>query len=160
MAVYKEFKVGGGGSPFGFLGPLLILAVFFTILFFVFKGLFGLLNIIAPILLILTLIIDYTVVKDFFIFVWKLLKEDTLIGILALVLIFFGYHILSGYLFVKALLRRTIKRKIDQIENQRNKYDDYEEVKDDEIEFLELPPIQKPKESPTQKSNPYDDMFK
>jgi len=34
MTEYKEFRVGGSNGPFGFLGPLLILAVFFTILFF------------------------------------------------------------------------------------------------------------------------------
>ncbi|MBP6566265.1 MAG: hypothetical protein KA270_03800, partial [Saprospiraceae bacterium] len=103
MSVYREFKVGGSNSPFGFLGPLLILAVFFTALFFLAKGVFWLLSWVAPILLIITLIIDYTVVTDFFKFVWKLLKENTIMGILAVLLVVFGYPIVAGYLFFKAL---------------------------------------------------------
>ena len=54
MTEYKEFRVGGSNGPFGFLGPLLILAVFFTILFFVAKGVFWLLSWVAPVLLIAT----------------------------------------------------------------------------------------------------------
>lgn len=158
MTIYKEFRVGGNsGSPMGFLGPLLILALFFTALFFFFKGLFWVLNIVAPVLLVATLILDYTVVKDFFIFIFRLLKDNPLMGILSLVLLFFGYPFVSGFLFVKALLRRFAKNKIKEFEKQRNTYTDYEEIKEKEDNFLELPPLQKA--AGKKPDNPYDDVF-
>jgi len=158
MTIYKEFKVGGSpGNPMGFLGPLLILAIFFTIMFFFFKGLFAVLNIIAPVLLVLTLILDYTVVKDFFVFLLRLLKENPLMGVLSLVLLFFGYHIVSGFLFVKALLRKTAKNKIKEYQKNQNTYTEYEEVIEKDDDFLELPPLKKPQERKA--DNPYDDMF-
>ncbi|MFZ1703349.1 MAG: hypothetical protein WAT79_03330, partial [Saprospiraceae bacterium] len=151
-----EFKVGGNSNnPLGFLGPLLILTIFFAILYFFFKGLFYVLNIIAPVLLILTLFLDYTVVKDFFTFLWRLFKDNPLLGILAGVLLFFGYPFVSGYLFLKAILRRGIKKKIDSIHKEKNTYSEYEEVVEKEDDFLELPPLQqKPKND-----NPYDEVF-
>jgi len=160
MSVYREYKVGSSNSPFGFLGPLLILAVFFTALFFLAKGVFWLLSWVAPVLLIITLIIDYTVVTDFFKFVWKLLREKTIIGILAVLLVVFGYPIVSGYLFFKALGKRTIKKAYERVEKDKNIFTDYEEVVEDD-NFLELPPLNKRPEAPIQsKSNEYDDIFK
>jgi len=160
MSVYREYKVGSSNSPFGFLGPLLILAVFFTALFFLAKGVFWLLSWVAPVLLIITLIIDYTVVTDFFKFVWKLLREKTIMGILAVLLVVFGYPIVSGYLFFKALGKRTIKKAYERVEKDKNIFTDYEEVVEDD-NFLELPPLNKRPEAPIQsKSNEYDDIFK
>ncbi|MBK8546455.1 MAG: hypothetical protein IPL63_03435 [Saprospiraceae bacterium] len=145
MTIYKEFRVGGNNrSPFGMLGPLLILSLFFIALYFLFKGMFYILNIIAPVLLILTLIIDYTVIKDFFIFLFKLLKENTVLGVLSIVLLFFGYPFVSGYLFTKAILRKTVKKKFESIQNREEKYTEYEEVEDQkEDDFLDLPPLEK-----------------
>lgn len=166
MTAYREFRVGGGkGGPFGFLGPLLILAAFFAALFFLAKGVFWLLSWVAPILFIITLIIDYTVVRDFFVFVWKLLNENTLMGVLAVLLVFFGYPIVSGYLFFKALGKRSLKKVYEKVEKEQNTYTEFEEVVEDDT-FLELPPLHKRPEAPKQdrshpsSSNQYDDMFK
>lgn len=159
MAVYKEFRMGSNpNNPMGFLVPLLILALIFTLLFFFFKGLFWVLNIVAPILFVLTLILDYTVVKDFFHFVLRLLKNNPLVGVLAIVLTFFGYHIVSGFLFVNALLRRKVKKQFDVLKKREETFSEYTEVKEEEDDFLELPPLQKQKEK--KQDNPYDDMFK
>ncbi len=172
MAIYKEYRYGGSNSPFGFLGPLLILAVFFTILFFMAKGLFWLLSWVAPVLLILTLIIHFKVVKDFFIFIGKLLKDNPLAGVLAVLMIIFAYPFVAGYLFIKALGKRSIKKAIDKVQQEKNTYTDYEEVVDEDDSFLELPslkktpdPIKHTKASQAEsvkhdKANEYDDMFK
>ncbi len=161
MTQFREYRVGGGSSPFGFLGPLLILALFFTGLFFLAKGVFWLLSWVAPILLIITLILDYTVVTDFFKFVGKLLRENTIMGILAVLLVIFGYPIVSGFLFFKAIGKRSIKKVVDQVEREKNTYTEYEEVVEEEENFLELPPLNKKPEPTRQtKSNEYDDMFK
>lgn len=158
--MYKEFRVGGGNSPFGFLGPLLILAVFFTALFFLAKGLFWIFSWAALPLFIITLIMDHHVVINFLKFVWKLLKENTAMGALAVLLVFFGYPIVAGYLFFKALGKRSIKKVIENVEKEKNTYTEYEEVVEDES-FLELPPLKKqPEASKQSRSNEYDDMFK
>ena len=161
MTMYKEFRTGGSNTPFGFLGPLLILALFFAGLFFLAKGLFWLLSWVAPVFLILTLIIDYTVVKDFFIYIWKLLNEKPLMGVFALLVVLFGYPFVAGYLFVKALGKRSVKKVLENVEKERNTYTDYEEVEEDDDTFLELPPINKqPAPEKLKKSSEYDDMFK
>lgn len=166
MTVYKEYRVGGGGSPFGFLGPLIILTVFFAALFFLAKGVFWVLSWVAPILLIVTLILDYKIVLDFLNFVWKLLKENTIMGIVAVLLTVVGYPVVAGYLFFKALGKRSIKKVMENVEKEKSTYTDYEEVVEDDS-FLELPPLNKPQtkytsspEQPQSKSNDYDDMFK
>lgn len=161
MSIYKEYRVGGSNSPLGFLGPLLILAVFFTVLFFLAKGMFWLLSWVAPILLIITLILDYTVVTDFFKFIWKLLKENTIMGILSVFLVIFGYPVVAGYLFFKAIGKRSLKNAYEKVEKEKNTFTEYEEVTKDDDSFLELPPLHKRPEAHKQsKSNEYDEMFK
>lgn len=162
MTVYKEYRVGGGNSPMGFLGPLLILTLFFGALFFLAKGVFWLLSWVFPILILITLIVDYQVIIDFFKFVWKLLKENTIMGILAVLLIAFGYPIVAGYLCLKAISRRSLRNVMTEAEKNQSTFTEYEEVVEDES-FLELPPLQKNTKSPVQKQanpNEYDDMFK
>lgn len=161
MTEYKEYRVGGSGGPFGFLGPLIILAIFFTILFFVARGVFWLLSWVAPVLLLITLIIDYKIVTNFLKFVWKLLQENPLMGIVALLLIFFGYPVIAGFLFFKAITKRSLQKAVSRMEKERNTYTEYEEVNDDDDSFLELPPLKNKKEAPKQtRSNDYDEMFK
>jgi len=163
MAVYKEFKVGSGNSPFGFFVPLLILAVFFAALFFLAQGIFWLFSYIAPVFLIAALILDYKVVLGFFQFIWKLLKEKTLFGIVAIILTFFGYPFVSAYLFFKALSSKTIKNVQKKMEVEQNTYTEFEEVADEDTTFLELPPLHSQKQEnsrPQAKTSEYDDMFK
>ncbi len=161
MTQYKEFKVGSSNSPFGFLGPLLILTIFFTAFFFLAKGLFWLLSWVAPILLIITLIIDYKIVVNFLKYLWELLKNNTVLGIISVILVVLGYPFVCGFLLLKALGKRSIGKVMEQAEKERNTYTEYEEVVEDDS-FLELPPLQKQaKQAPNpQKSNEYDDMFK
>lgn len=162
MTIYKEYRVGGGNNPLGFLGPLLILTIFFAALFFLAKGVFWLLNWVFPVLILITLIVDYKVIVDFFKFVWKLLQENTIMGILAVLLIAFGYPIVAGYLCLKAISRRSIQKVMQEAEKSQNTYTEYEEVVEDDS-FLELPPLQKTSKENIQKQanpNEYDDMFK
>jgi hypothetical protein len=124
------------------------------------KGLFWLLSWVAPVFLIVTLILDYTVITEFIKFVWKLLKENTSMGVLVTALVVLGYPFVSGYLFFKALAKRSVKKVIQQVESERNTYTEYEEVKE-ENDFLELPTLRKYNEPNAQvKTNEYDDMFK
>lgn len=167
MTVYKEFILGGpqggGKSPFGGLVGLVFLALFIVLGYFLIKGLFTILSFIAPVLLIITAIIDFTVITDFGKFLLKLLKDNPLFGVLAIVLTVVAFPFAAGFLFFRAMMRRAIKRATGggPTEQSKEKYSDYLEIVEDEdlsdyeeIESLELPQVEKPKD------NDYDNLFK
>lgn len=166
MTVYKEFRIGNGPSgrgngPLGGLGGLLGLAVFLVIGYFLFKGLFTILSYIAPVLIIITAIIDYTVITDYGKFLLKSLKENPLIGILGVVLTIIAFPFVTGFLFFRAYMRRVLRK--SQSEPQE-KYTTYEEIKDEEmyseyeeVQELDLEDIEI--EYPKSVKNDYDQMF-
>lgn len=168
MTIFKEFQLGGGPqgggkSPFGGFAGLISLAVFMIVAFFLFKGLFWILNLVAPVLLIATLIMDYTIVTDFVKFLIKLLKDNPLFGIIAIVLSLVAYPFTAGFLFFKAMMRRTLK-KIQQPKQET--FADGESVNDvddegfadyEEIETLELPEVEIQKAKG--RDNDYDQVF-
>jgi uncharacterized SAM-binding protein YcdF (DUF218 family) len=161
--MYKEFKMGSSNSPFGFLGPLLILTVIFIGLYFLLAGLFKLLLYISPILLIATLVMDHTVVTGFLKYVWNLVKEKPLMGLVTILLTFLGFPFVTGFLFFKAYGKRTLKKIIDKANPKEEGFVEYEEVVDSDDAFLELPQLSKQQKSAqtnTTRSNDYDDMFK
>lgn len=156
--IYKEFNFGGKNNPLGSFGAVIAMIAVLLMLFFLAKGIFTILSWAAPVLLILALIFDYTVVTDYAKFIGKLFKENALYGILASVLTVVGYPVVSGFLFFKAFARRSLKKVIKKAEEaQKPKYSDYTEIKEDE-DFLELPRIQKLEE--VKKENDYDNLFK
>ena len=168
MTVFKEFQIGGGPqgggkSPFGGIAGLLSLAVFMMVAFFLFKGIFWILNLVAPVLFIATLIMDYTVVTDFVKFLGKLVKDNPLFGILAIVVSLLAYPFTAGFLFFKMMMRRAIK-KVQQPRQETyasgdpvNDVDDEGYADYEEIETLELPEVEVQK--PKGRNNDYDQMF-
>lgn len=145
----------------GGFGLLIGLVIFLAIGYFVIKGLFTALSYVAPVLLLLAAILEYTVIIDFVRFIFKTLKEKPILGLLAIVLTIVGYPVVFGYLFLKAWTRRRMKKHAEEIEKQRNRYDAYEEVGEDEADFLILPKIEKPTEVKKQEtSSEYDNLFK
>ena len=105
---------------------------------------------------------DRKVITDYLQFVWKLLKENSLVGILMVLITIFGFPIVSGFLFLKALGKRSIKNTMDQMEKEKNTFTEYEEVAvDNDEEFLELPQTpKKPEPIQNEKNNEYNDIFK
>ena len=157
MTSYKEFRFGGRNSnPFGAFGSIIILILFFIALYFIAKGIFTVLSYLAPILLIITLIIDYTVVLDFGKFILRLFKNNILIGILAVLLTIVGFPIVAGFLFFRSLIRRNLKSTGSFKETPKEIYTDYEEIEDEEEDFLSLPEIKKEKQK---KDNDYEQFF-
>lgn len=156
--MYKEFRMGGNNNPFGFIGPLLILAGFFAVLFLIARGVFKLLYFIGPVLLIIAIILDYKAVIEFLQSAWNLLVKNPLMGIMAIVLGIVFWPVLTGYIFFKALGRRKLKKVLDTMEQERNSYTEYEEVVEDDS-FLQLPELNKPKENPIYRDNKYDQLF-
>jgi hypothetical protein len=155
MTVQKEFKFGGENNPLGTFGGLIILILFFVALFFIAKGIFTLLSYVAPVLLILSLIIDHTAVIDFGKFIIKLFKNNILVGILAVLLTIVGFPIVAGFIFFRSIIRRKLKS-ITKEMNKEPEFVPYEEVVEEE-DFLELPEMEHP---PQEVDNDYDDLFK
>jgi hypothetical protein len=165
MTDFKEFKFGGRSNPLGNLGPLFGLIIFLVIGYFLITGLFGLLAKLSPFLLIGAAILDYTVILDYGKFIIKLLKENPLMGLIAILLSIIGYPVLFGFLLFKAYARKKVKSFVERVEKEKNKYDDYEEVKIDskknEDDFMILKEVKKTEPIEKEKpKNDYDDLFK
>jgi len=157
MSTRQEFNIGGKNGSTGSIGGIILLILGFVVLFFVAKGIFTILSWVAPVLLILTLIIDYTVITGFGKFIINLFKNNILTGILAVLLTVIGFPIVAGFLFFKSILKRKIGKIIDD-QAPKEIYADYEVVEEEEEDFLELPKIDKKIEDVD--DNEYDDLFK
>lgn len=158
MTTQREFHIGGSNNPLGGIGAIVILILFFVALYFIAKGLFTILSWIAPVLLILTLIIDYKVIIDFGKWIIKLFKKSILTGILAVLLTVIGFPIAAGILFFRAMVRRKLRSLGQDPDSGSNpKYTEFEEVAEEDEDFLELPTIEKP---PQDVDSDYDDLFK
>jgi hypothetical protein len=142
----------------GIIGFVFLVSIL-VLLFFVAKGIFSVLTMIAPVLIVLALIINYKTVVNYLRFVLGLLRRNLLGGIITIILSVVGFPILSGVLFGKAILDRKVKRLQQAHEaNERGEEVDYEEViRPEREDSLKLPNLEKPK--PEVKENPYKDLF-
>ena len=134
-------------------GAIAILVVAFIAVFFVARGIFWLLNLVAPILLIAAVIIDYKVLINYVKWLVDLTKRNLLIGLAAIVLSIVGYPIVFAFLLGRALMNRKIK----EVEKQEQVHREGELVEYEELELEDPPPAEVPKDEPA--SN-YDDLVK
>jgi len=136
----------------------------FVALYFVAKSVFTILSWIAPLLLLGAAIIDYTVILDYGKWLLKLLKENLMLGVGAVLLTVFGFPVIAGFLFGKAWLYRKMKGLKAEYETKtQGEYSEYEEIVEEKPETLELPPLPKeplPKrEKLGNQGNEYDQLF-
>lgn len=149
---------------------VVMLWVLFTVVSTAVKLLYGYLAI--P-LLIIALVLNYSVVTEFFSGLIREIKEDTGKGLVKAALTAVGYPFVFGYLAVKAWMKRTLGSKRPSAKAQKAKekekkgdYLKYEEVEKEE-DFLELEDIDKVKaktkvkqtRSASKNDNDYDDLF-
>ena len=138
-------------NPFNAIGAILVAILVLWGLFTVAKLAFWALYYASPLLLIAAAVIDYTVITDFVKWVFKMLKENPLMGIAAIMLTVFGFPIIAGFLFGKAYLRKKVRKIASKYDVEtKGEIVDYEEVKDvdEDIERLELPPKRRAKPEP------------
>jgi len=131
----KGFQIKGNSW-----GAIAILVVAFIGVFFVARGIFWLLNLVAPILLIAALIIDYKVLINYVKWLVDLTKRNVLIGLVAIVLSIIGYPIVFAFLLGRALMNRKVK----EIEKQERAHREGELVDYEELELENPPPIEVP----------------
>lgn len=138
---------------------MLVVAV--MALWFVFKSVFALLAWLAPVLLIITLVLDRSVVFDYVKGIGNRLKNDTLMGVAQLAGTFFFFPLVSAFLFGKAMLLRKVGKIKGQMETEKEgEFAEYEELEDDEV--LDLKDVEEVVQTrtPTAKpNNNYDDLF-
>ena len=162
MTIYKTFNFGGKRNPMSNFTAILGLLLFLVLIYLIFKSVYAVLSFVGPGLLLLAAILDYTVITDYAKYIFGLLKENPLFGLVVIFFSILGYPFLFGYLFIKALGRRKIKKYIKNMEDEKSRYDDFEEVKEEkEDDFLVLPKMEKPIEiKKQQEGNEYEDLFK
>ena len=148
-----------GSNPLVGIFILLFIAMMIWMAVTAVRGIFMILSWLALPLFILALIMNYSVVTDYGKWLWKMLKEDTVKGLLYTGLSIVGYPVVSAYLAFKAFAnnRWTAGKK-----NKKSKgeYISYHEVEvEEEDDFLELGEIEEIQEEARPQSNKYDDLF-
>lgn len=151
---FRELQGNMSKNPGQWLMGLLGLIAFFFVLFFLVKGVFTILSFVAPVLLILTAIINYRVITSYVSMLWSLFKKEWWLGILGAILTVVGFPFVSGFLFFKALLLRKVDSIQSEMEGRRNdEFIDYEDLSEEPSEQLIL------KEPEPKANNRYDEMF-
>ena len=130
-------------NPFNSITSILFLVLAFMALYFIATSVFKILAWLAPVMLIATLVIDYKVVLNYGKWIVNLLRRNPLIGIGAILLSFFGFPIIAGFLLGKALLKRKVVKMKKDIQNrQEGEYTDYEEM-NSRPSTLDLPEMER-----------------
>ena len=151
MTYNRRIDVNPGNS----LGGIILLVLVFVGLYFIAKGIFTLLSWLAPVFLIATIFINYKVLINYGLWVISLLKKNPLMGVGMILLTIFGFPIIAGFLFAKALLYRKVGQIKQQHEgNKQGELIDYEEIKDEPTQTLELPQME-----PRKPRNDYEQLF-
>lgn len=126
------FKV----SSSNLLVTFFMIVAFFVVFYYAFKAFAWLAGLLMPIIIIATLIIDYKVVIDYFKWLGKLVKDNPVIGIVAIILSFLGSAFVSVFLLSKAIFKKKMKqiteqRFPNQQQTQEGEFVDFEEVDSD-----------------------------
>lgn len=144
-------------NPFNSITSILTLVLVFVGIYFIASWLFKILAWLAPIFLIITLVIDYRVVLNYGKWLYNLLLKNPIMGIGGILLTFFGFPVIAGFLLVKALLYRKVRDVKQQYETQtQGELIDYEEIEDESPIRLELPEVDK---RSNKKNRDYDQFF-
>ncbi len=116
-------------NPVNLIVGLLILVAILYGLFKLAQFLFTLLYYAAPVLLLVTLIIDAGVIKDYFRGIGGLMRRSTPLGVGALILSLVFAPVTVGYLFFRALTNQRRRRvRTAQEHLELGKLTDYEEL--------------------------------
>jgi Trk-type K+ transport system membrane component len=114
-----SFRVGGNpNNPFGSIINLLIFFAVLAGMYFFIGGVFKLLYLVAPLLLIATLIINYRIVAEYAIDVFETFRTDVLWGAVKVAFTVVCYPLVIGWLFAKSLIYRKVDKIKQQFEEQ------------------------------------------
>ena len=159
----RQYQSTGGG--FNIIPALLIGLVVLFVLFTVARFVFSILYYLSPVLLLITLFIDYKVVVNYGKWIMEVMGKNVLLGVGLSLLTIVAFPVVSLFLFGKAMLKKKVKEMTQQFEQHTQgteaEYTEYEEVTPEDEGMVELPPPpvrQKPKQ-PRSSGNEYEDLF-
>lgn len=144
---------------------IVVLGLFLVVSFWLFSKVWSLLGFIAPVLLIVTLIINYKVVTGFLKGLWDGVRRDPVTGILKIGLTAFFHPFVMAYLFFKAVTGRSIdkarQRYTDSRQGILTEYEEIETQPADDFDF-QVPEVleEPPAKGQTKPQNPYENLFK
>ena len=142
------------------LTTILVFVLVFAGIYFVAKGVFWFLSLLAPVLLIAALIIDYRVALNYGKWLIQLTRNNLLAGLGAILLSVLGYPIVFALLLGKALINRKLRQlKQDEQLRREGELIDFEEV-DSRQHRVELPPLREREAEKEKGDSEYDDLFK
>ena len=111
-----NYQNQSGGRGFNAIIGIVVLVAFIFAFFYLAKSLFWLLTVLSPILLVLTLIINYKIVVNYIQFLGNQYKKGVLNGLLTTGLSIIFYPLVFGYLFFKALITRKVDKLLKEHE--------------------------------------------
>ena len=149
------------GGSFNLVIGVVMLVVAVMALWFLFKSLWYILGLLAPILLIITLVLNRKVVYDYVGGMMNRLKNDTLMGIAQAAGTFFFFPVVATYLFGKAMLIRKVgKIKSEREAEKEGEFAEYEDLSEDDVlDLKDVEEVVQTKRSTGQANNKYDDLF-
>jgi hypothetical protein len=126
-----------GGGLYGFIVTVILLIV----LFYVAKGIFWVLTWLSPVLLIATLVLDYSVVTNYLKMLWGMITRTPIWGILVSVISFFAFPVVIMFLFGRAWFGYYVRKKTKEYKTQdtqmgseNEEFVAYEEIKSELFE--------------------------
>ena len=141
MSYQRSFRVGGNSNnPFGSIISLLIIIGVFILLFFMVTGFIKLLYLVAPVLLVATLLINYNLVSDYVMGIFETFRTDILFGVVKVLFTVILYPFVIGWLFAKAMFFRKVTKLKKNMEQQigtlnetpqNTQYAEFEEISSD-----------------------------
>jgi c-di-AMP phosphodiesterase-like protein len=159
-------------SPLGGFMPILILAAVFFVGYLVVKSIFSLIYFLAIPIFIITMILafiwDKTVITNYLKNLMGRFSTNPLMAILQSAFTVVGFPFVSSYLAFKAFMKKKLREftgQSNQPASKEDSYTDYEEVEEENEDFLELEPLDdpKPQAEPLKDSNSsgneYEDLF-
>ncbi|MEZ5039102.1 MAG: hypothetical protein R2828_04395 [Saprospiraceae bacterium] len=156
----KQFNIKS--NPFNSVTSVIMMVLLFVALFYIARFIFRLLWLVAPILLVAAIIVDYKTVLGYVKWIGSLLQKNPMAGVVAILLSALGFPLVSGFLLMKGLFKKKVKEATQAREAAiRGEFVEYEEIVDDDA--LELPPLEvkkvQQKQRPSKSDSEYDQFF-
>ena len=142
----SEFEFFSGRNRQNGWYGLILMVVVLIILFFLVTSLFKILYYLSPLLLVLTLIFDYKVVVKYGRMILRFFKKNWLYGLLLAILTVLAFPLVTGGLFVNALMNwrlRRAQKKFGMQEEENRKYSDYELIEEEGLDLEELQKVKR-----------------
>lgn len=119
-------------NPWNAIIGVAVIVIFLVGLFMLARFVFRILAFLSPIMLIAALVIDYTVVTDYFKWIRNTFRRDAIAGVIIGILSVIGFPVLSGYFLARALLKKQVKKAKAEYERKRDgDLVEYEELETD-----------------------------